>query len=207
MQRVKMVYVDAQDGRPATEASLRHGFVHPVPVEQIDYIDRSANPAVIVAQVADDVTVTVPGVLEVMATEDYSAGLDDYLAREKQRAVDLARMYRKQVAGGGTYFDYDGQTLETRTDRATRDDVRDVLDQLSSSDVAEVHWEYKPHDWALLDQAKAEALLSAIRTHRSSAFQRQHDLEQQISSAATLQDMRGILRDMRNGWPEMLGDM
>ncbi|MEF8982274.1 DUF4376 domain-containing protein [Thiohalorhabdus sp.] len=110
-----------------------------------------------------------------------------------------AREMRKEVEDSGTTFDYDGETLETRTDRTTRDDVKDVKEQIDAGVVTEVDWEFQPHEWTTLDGAKADKLLSVIREHRRLAFDRQAELESELDAATDMYDLRAV--SINSGWP------
>lgn len=205
MKKIKMYYVDARDGRPADVAPPRHGAVHPVEAE-VDYIDRRAVPAVIYGRVEDKVKTDVPGV-QVLTDQEYQSALDGFKAREKDRAMSMIRSQRRRIADGGTLFDFEVETsLETRTDRTTRDDVRDVKEQMAEEEISEVPWEYKPHAWATLDQEKADKLLKTIRKHRADAFSRQRQLEEDLEQAASLSEVAAVKKDVRKDWPETLED-
>lgn len=51
---VTAYYVDAQDGRPATEAPLRHGPAKPSEALVIDAVDRRRKPALIIGRIPEN---------------------------------------------------------------------------------------------------------------------------------------------------------
>jgi AraC-like DNA-binding protein len=53
-KHITAYYLDAQDGRPANEAPLRHGPVAPSATLEIDAVDRRQDPALIIGRIPAD---------------------------------------------------------------------------------------------------------------------------------------------------------
>jgi AraC-like DNA-binding protein len=53
-KHITAYYLDAQDGRPANEAPLRHGPVAPSDTLEIDAVDRRQDPALIIGRIPAD---------------------------------------------------------------------------------------------------------------------------------------------------------
>lgn len=84
---VTAYYVDAQDGRPAIEAPLRHGPAKPTEALVIDAVDRRQEPALIIGHLPADEPLSA-GMSLISEQEhadllaDYRTWRDDVAARE-----------------------------------------------------------------------------------------------------------------------------
>lgn len=94
-QHVTAYYLDARDGRPASEAPLRHGPAKPLESLQIDAVDRRQSPPLIIGRIpAGDAL--APGMASISEQDhadlmaDYQAWRDTLAAKQLDAAQDQA---------------------------------------------------------------------------------------------------------------------
>ena len=126
---------------------------------------------------------------------------------EKGNRLERIRDTRKRIADGGTTFEQEDVKLKTRTDRNTRDDVRDLYEQFKEGVRTEdITWEYEPHQWETLNQEKAKTLWEVIVTHRDEAYKNQKNLEEEVN-AIEGEDLHALSDvNINEGWPATLED-
>jgi hypothetical protein len=89
-KHITAYYLDAQDGRPANEAPLRHGPVAPSSALEIDAIDRRQDPALIIGRIPADEPLAAG--MSLISQEEHQALLDDIQQwRDANAARDLAK--------------------------------------------------------------------------------------------------------------------
>lgn len=115
MKHVTACYIDAADGRPATEAPLRHGPQLPHPELVVDAVDRRHSPALIIGRMPVDTPITAA--MELVSAERHAELLADYqLWRD-----GLAMAQREQET--------------ERTEQARRDAYRQRVDPLINESI------------------------------------------------------------------------
>jgi len=90
IKHVTAYYVDAQDGRPATAAPLRHGPAKPSETLVIDAVDRRQQPAMIIGHLPADEPLATG--MTLISEQEHADLLADYQAwREEVAARALAK--------------------------------------------------------------------------------------------------------------------
>ena len=127
MKHVTAYYIDARDGRPATEAPLRHGPAKPSDSLNIDAVDRRQEPALIIGRIPSDepLSVGMTQISEQQHTDllaDYQAWRDANAAREleKQQAQMSEQSRDEFQAALERGFQFDGGTFIATGPRRTR---------------------------------------------------------------------------------------
>lgn len=115
MKHVTACYIDAADGRPATEAPLRHGPALPHPALVVDAVDRRHSPALIIGRMPVDTPVN--DAMQLVSAE---------------RHVELIADY--QLWRDGLAFAQRQQETE-RTEQARRDAYRSRVDPLINESI------------------------------------------------------------------------
>jgi hypothetical protein len=90
-KHVTAYYLDARDGRPASEAPLRHGPVKPSDNLEIDAVDRRQRPALIIGRIPSDETLAAG--MTLISEQEHADLLADHQAwRDSLAAQELSRL-------------------------------------------------------------------------------------------------------------------
>lgn len=115
MKHVTACYIDAADGRPATESPLRHGPALPHAALVVDAVDRRHTPALIIGRMPIDTPIN--DAMQLVSTERHAELMADYqLWRD-----GLAMAQRQQET--------------ERTEQARRDAYRSRVDPLINESI------------------------------------------------------------------------
>ncbi|MDO6525433.1 hypothetical protein Q4519_07020 [Motilimonas sp. 1_MG-2023] len=85
MKHVTACYIDAADGRPATEAPLRHGPKLPHEQLVVDAVDHRQTPPLIIGRMPIDVPIN--SAMKLISDEYHLSLLDDYNSWREQLAI------------------------------------------------------------------------------------------------------------------------
>lgn len=96
-QHVTAYYLDAHDGRPASEAPLRHGPAKPLESLQIDAVDRRQRPPLIIGRLPTGEALA-PG-MAIISEQEHADLLAGYQAWRDEVAERAARQQRAARAG------------------------------------------------------------------------------------------------------------
>jgi hypothetical protein len=95
-KHVTAYYVDARDGRPASEAPLRHGPAKPSESLEIDAVDRRQEPALIIGRIPSDEP--LEDGMALVSREEHTDLIADYQAwRDANAARELAKRRESMV--------------------------------------------------------------------------------------------------------------
>lgn len=83
-KHITAYYLDARDGRPASEAPLRHGPVKPSETMAIDAVDRRQTPPLIIGRIPVDESLS-PGMV-LISEQEHADLLADYRAWQEANA-------------------------------------------------------------------------------------------------------------------------
>ena len=115
MKHVTACYIDAADGRLATEAPLRHGPALPHAALVVDAVDRRFTPALIIGRMPVDTPITAA--MELVSTDHHAELLADY------------QLWRNGIA------ETQRQQETERTEQARRDAYRSRVDPLINESI------------------------------------------------------------------------
>jgi hypothetical protein len=103
---------------------------------------------------------------------------------EKNKVLEKIRQTRKDLSDNTILtLQYETDIIfTTKTDRKTRDDIKDISQQFRDGIRQEVNWEYEPHQWVLIDLNIAEFIWESIIDYRDLVFSKQFELEDQINN-------------------------
>ena len=185
--KVEAVYVDARDGRPATEAPLRHGPTMPHDKLEVDAIDRTQRPARMYGQVPDDAELS-PG-MRAISDDEHQAAVD--LVQERRTSAHLQRLaqirYEREVGG----VTVDGKSFHTD---------RDSQGKLAGSRAkakegrAPSAWKLRGGDWWDIEGAEEfVAVADEVFDYIDACFKHERDLAEQIINNEN--------PDLEEGWP------
>ena len=103
---------------------------------------------------------------------------------EKEKILETIRNIRKDKINNTILtINYETDLIfTTKTDRSTRNDIRDVVLQFRDNLRDKVYWEYDAHKWVYLDGELSELIWKTITDYRDSMFTRQFELEDEINN-------------------------
>lgn len=187
MINIEAVYVDAIDGRPATEAALRHGPAIPHPSLKIDMIDRTQRPARIYGQLPNG--------------EELAAGMREVSDAEYQAAVDLIHKRRssarlKRLAAVRYAHETGGVTVDGKSLHSDRQSQANLASARMKAKEGKAPSTWKLADGSFLDVSDAEhmvAIADAVFDFVNACFVAERD------KAAAIQDGERV--DLDEGWP------
>ena len=169
-KHVTAYYLDAKDGRPATEAPLRHGPALPRAALIVDAVDRRQTPALIIGRMPVDEPLGVG--MELVSEEEHAALLADYNAWRDALAADARRDtlaaladYRYQVETGG--IEIDGQTI--LTDRESQAQLSSAYQSLTMPFVDSIDWK-AADGWITVTEAELRPIAEAVAKHVQGSF-------------------------------------
>ena len=187
MKKVEAVYVDARDGRPATETPLRHGPAMPHEQLEVDAIDRTQRPSRIYGRLPDGEPLSA-GMREI-SDDEHQAAVD--LVQERRTSAHLQRLARIRYERETGGVKIDGRALHTD---------RDSQGKLAGSRAkakegrAPSAWKLDGGDWWDVEGAEEfVAVADEVFEYIDACFKHERDLSAKI--------LNGERPDIEEGWP------
>lgn len=124
---------------------------------------------------------------------------------EKTKIIEKIRQTRKELSENTTLtIQYESDMIfTTKTDRKTRDDIKDILQQFKEGIRQQINWEYKPHQWILINKDISELIWESIIDYRNLVFSKQFELEEKINNLNNdFQELDNINNNIYNYFKE-----
>ena len=187
MTKVEAVYVDARDGRPATEAPLRHGPTMPHDKLEVDAIDRTQRPSRIYGRLPDG--------------EPLSAGMRELGDDEYQKAVELVQKRRisaclQRLAAVRYAHETGGVTVDGASLHSDRQSQANLASARMMAKEGKAPSNWKLLDGSFMDVSDAEhmvAIADAVFEFVDSCFAVERDKSAAIQAGERV--------DLDEGWP------